>query len=469
MHFWIRRILAAMGTGAVVLVAAGLSVWLSVQVTPLQTVTAIGQSVQVGAASPGLSLSGPGELDLFGEAIPTRPQFDGPIRPRLQLAHIDLNAQTNAITKPNRQQAVESSLSRALAAGWTRYLIWETLVAAGFAALLAVAAAGVRRSSRAAMLKMLATAVAAVCVLNAVGVYLMASSTPKVLRQVRSIADLVGDAPTSPPAPSGPAIKGIQAVVLGDSTAAAIGNPLIDHPDALDTACGRSRDSYAADLSAVNGWKVLNLACSGATIRNGLLGAQTLGVAKAPSQFSLAEQAAPASVVIVSIGANDIHWAALTELCAAADACDDKASTAYYQQQIAAFATDYYELLGDLAALPRHPTVLVNEYYNPFGENLGCLASQGITGAKAKVLQSRLDGLNTVLRQGARTFDFTDVPQHFDGHQLCSNQSFVQGPDANAPLHPTAAGELAIALADQQALTRAAQTATPSPSTSATP
>jgi lysophospholipase L1-like esterase len=468
LHLWIRRILTAVSTGAVVLTVAALSVWLSVQVTPLQSVTAVGQSIAVGAASPSLSLSGPGELDLFGEVIPTRPQFDGPIRPRLQLTHIALNAQANSITKPNQQQTVESSLSRALAAGWTRYLVWETLVAAGFAALLAIAVAGVRRSSRAAMLKMIAAAVAGVCVLNAVGVYLLASSTPKVLRQVRSIADLVGEDPTAPPSPSGPAIKGIQAVVLGDSTAAAIGNPLVDHPDALDKACGRSRDSFAADLSAVNGWKVLNLACAGATIRNGLLGPQQLGAAKAPTQFSLAEQAAPASVVIVSIGANDIHWSAITELCAAADACDDKASSAYFQQQIAGFATDYYELLGDLTALPQHPTVLVNEYYNPFGENLDCLAAQGITTAKAKVLRSRLDDLNTVLRQGAQTFDFTDVPQHFDGHQLCSDQSFVQGPDANAPLHPTAAGDLAIALADEQALTRAAQ-ATPSPSTGASP
>ncbi|MFC1401628.1 MULTISPECIES: SGNH/GDSL hydrolase family protein [Streptacidiphilus] len=468
MHLWIRRILAALGAGAVVLVAAALAVWLSVQVTPLQSVTAVGQSIQVGAASPDLSLSGPGELDLFGEEIPTRPQFDGPIRPRLRLTHIDLNAQANSITKPDQQQSAEAGISRALSSGWTRYLVWETLVAAGFAALLAVAVAGVRRSSRAAMLKMLAASVAAVVVLNAVGVYLMASSTPKVLRQVRTIADLVGEDPTAPPPPSGPAIKGIQAVVLGDSTAAAIGNPLVDHPDALDRACGRSRDSFAADLSLVNGWKVLNLACSGATIPGGLLGPQRLGDAEAPTQFSLARQAAPASVFIVSIGANDIHWSAITELCAAANACDDKASTAYFQQQIAGFTADYYELLGDLAALPQHPTVLVNEYYNPFGENLGCLAAQGITSAKAKVLQSRLDDLNTVLRQGARTFGFIDVPQHFDGHQLCSDQSFVQGPDANAPLHPTAAGELAIALADQQALTRAAQ-ATPSPSTSATP
>ncbi|MHA6764830.1 GDSL-type esterase/lipase family protein [Streptacidiphilus sp. PAMC 29251] len=218
----------------------------------------------------------------------------------------------------------------------------------------------------------------------------------------------------------------------------------------------------------MNHWNTLNLACSSATIRDGLVDPQQLGTVQAPSQLSVAAQASKASVVIVSIGANDIHWSALTALCAAADACDDRASTAYFQQQIAGFATDYYELLGDLAALPQHPRVLINEYYNPFGEDVDCLKPQGITAAKAKILQSRLDGLNTVLRQGARTFDFTDVAQHFEGHQLCSDQSFVQGLDADAPLHPNAAGELAIALADQQALTEATPSPSPSPNGTAT-
>lgn len=171
-----------------------------------------------------------------------------------------------------------------------------------------------------------------------------------------------------------------------------------------------------------------------------------------------------ASVIIVSIGANDIHWSTMTALCAAANACDDKASTAYFQQQIAAFTTAYYDLLNSLAALPQQPRVLINEYYNPFGEKIDCLKDQHVTTDKAKTLKSRLDELNSVLRQGAQTFDFTAVPQHFDGHRLCSDQPFVQGPDANAPLHPNAAGELAIALADQQALSR---TGTPAPTPTA--
>jgi len=59
-----------------------------------------------------------------------------------------------------------------------------------------------------------------------------------------------------------------------------------------------------------------------------------------------------------------------------------------------------------------------------------------------------------VLKDGATTFGFTPVQPRFDGHALCTAQPYVQGLHDNAPLHPTSAGELAIALADQQALAK---------------
>ncbi len=467
MRPWFRRIPTVLGYAAAVLAVAALSVWLSVRVTPMQTVTPAGQTVQVGAATPDLSLSGPGELELFGQSIPTRPQFEGPIRPRLKLTHISFNSQARALTEPGGAEAAGKDLSEQLTSAWTRYLLWEALIAAGFAAMIAVTVASIRRSSRMTTLRALAVAVAGVCAVNALGVYLLASATPQILRKVRGIEDLVGPStPTPVQAIGAPARPGVQAVVIGDSTAAAIGNAPLDDPTAADKACGRSKDAYAVYLAAANNWTTLNLACSGATIREGLLGSQQRGTTRVPPQLSAAMGATKASVIIVSIGANDIHWSTLTALCAAADACDDRASTAYFQQQIAAFTTAYYDLLDNLAALPQHPRVLINEYYNPFGENVDCLKEQNITPAKAKVLKSRLEELNSVLRQGAQTFNFTAVPQHFDGHRLCSDQPFVQGPDANAPLHPNAAGELAIALADQQALSR---TRTPAPTFTAQP
>jgi hypothetical protein len=142
----------------------------------------------------------------------------------------------------------------------------------------------------------------------------------------------------------------------------------------------------------------------------------------------------------------------MTRLCVASAVCNDKVSSAFFSKQIGDFTRSYYELLGDLAGLPGSPDVLVNQYYSPFGANLRCLASYGITAAKVKVLASRLAQLNMVLAQGAETFGFGVTEPPFAGHELCTADPYVQGPGDPAPLHPTAAGELAIALADQQVL-----------------
>lgn len=107
-------------------------------------------------------------------------------------------------------------------------------------------------------------------------------------------------------------------------------------------------------------------------------------------------------MVLVSVGANDVRWSDLVQLCAISPSCDDRASTAYFQDRLARFALDYRRLLRILATLPQHPTVVVNEYYDPFGADVSCLADEGLTRQKAEVLSSRLAALNAVLRQEPR-------------------------------------------------------------------
>ena len=431
------------------------SIWLALQVAPMQSVSAAGQTAQVGAAIPSLSWSGPGELDLFGQVIPTKPQFAGPIRPLLQLTHITIDRQVAQLLRSDDPRQLKLSLSQQLAQGWTRYFVWETLIAAGFAAVALIAVAGIRRQSHLAMLKTVTAGLAVVVAVNIGGVLLTAHSTPSVLRSVKTLDDLVGADPLAATAPGSIArpLPGVQAVVIGDSTAAAVGNPAARNASALDHACGRSSASYAADLASVNNWNVLNLACSGATIQNGLLGVQLLGNGQlAPAQLAEAEQATHAKVIIVSVGADDVEWSIMTRLCVASAVCNDKVSTAYFTQLLSSFTRSYYQLLGDLAGLPGTPAVLVNEYYSPFGPNIGCLTRYGLTPAKEKVLLARLGQLNTVLAEGAQTFGFGVADPPFTGHELCSSDPWVQGPDDSAPLHPNATGELAVALADQQVL-----------------
>ncbi len=200
----------------------------------------------------------------------------------------------------------------------------------------------------------------------------------------------------------------------------------------------------------------------------GLLGPEGRGGELVPAQIDAAERATRAQAVIVSVGADDLDWAAMLRLCAVARTCNDRATTAYFQQQLATFSKDYFQLLSRLADLPSHPQVIINRYYDPFDLQLTCLAKVGLTSTKLRTLNSRLTTLNAVLAKGAAEFGFTSVRPDFAGHQLCTQQPSVQGRGDPAPFHPTAEGQLAIALADQAALSPAimpssAAVQTPSP------
>jgi lysophospholipase L1-like esterase len=448
------------------------AIWLALRVAPLQTVSAAGQTAQVGATMPNASLHGPGELDLFGQVMATQPDFPGPIRPRLALEHITIDPQVVQVLRDAGPSKVAITLSQQLAAGWERYFLWETLIAVGFAVIPLVAFAAVRKRPK--MWKLLAAGIAVVIAVNLGGIALTASGTPQVLRSVKTLDDLVGVDPLTGTAPAGPPQPGVQAVVIGDSTASGWGLPWGPNPTAEDQACGRSPESYAADLAAANQWNVLNVACGSATIENGLLGPEVLYNGDiAPPQLPQAAAATHAKVVIVSVGADDLSWSVMTQLCAAQTVCDDKVSNAYFTQLLNTFTRNYYQLLADLDELPAHPAVLVNQYYSPFGSSVACLQQYGMTPAKVKVLSARLAQLNKVLQQGANLFGFGVATPRFTGHELCTSDPWVQGPTDAAPLHPNAAGELAIALADQQAFPLLSpppvQLPSPSPSPTATP
>jgi lysophospholipase L1-like esterase len=343
-------------------------------------------------------------------------------------------------------------LGNSLATGWIHYFAWEIMIAGLGALVLLGAIAGWRRLPRRSTVTLLLAGLALTEVINFGAIMLTASQAPGLLRQVRSLNQLVGSTPPPRIHTRGRPLPGVQAVVMGDSTAAGAGLPPGAGSSRLSRLCGRSSDSYAQDLAAANGWRVLNLACSDATIAQGLLGPQARHGKVITPQLASAQRARNASVVIVNIGANDLGWSAMVTYCALAPRCDDKATAAYFQQQLAAFSKEYLQLLSQLATLPGHPRVLINQYYNPFGPVQGCLRPVGLTPAKLAILTSRLATLNVVLAKGAADFGFSSPQPDFTGHQLCTSQPYVQWLDDPAPFHPTALGQLAIALTDQAVL-----------------
>ncbi|HEY5985247.1 MAG TPA: GDSL-type esterase/lipase family protein, partial [Streptosporangiaceae bacterium] len=348
------------GLLALCLVAA-ISIAGSLKVTPLQTVAVAGQVVKVGATDPSLSLSGPGEVDLFGQSLATNLRFAGPVRPKLQLAQISINSELTNFVEGSKPAQAKRVLGARLADGWVHYFVWESLLAGVGALILVGAVAGWRRVPHRTTVKLLAAGLIVTGTINISAILVTANQARGALRGVTSLNQLVGSEPPAPRVPwADRPLRGVQAVVMGDSTAAGAGLSPVANPSRSDRACHRSVNAYAENLAAVNGWRVMNLACSGATIRHGLLGPQHHRGLTVPAQLATAMRARNASVVIVSIGANDLGWSKMLVYCGAAPRCDDRATTAYFQQQLIAFSKDYLDLLSKLATLPGQPRVIID-------------------------------------------------------------------------------------------------------------
>jgi lysophospholipase L1-like esterase len=449
----LRRIARALVAVAMLLAVSAASIAFALQVTPERSVSSFGQTVTVGTAPPTWSTEGPGQVVLFGFTLPTQVRFIGPVRPRLTLTDISINEQVAGLFSPGPHAPVADTLGAALERGWRSYFLFEIGFVAVGATLLLGAIAGWRRFPTKKTVLLIVGGLLFAEAINIGSIMVTAFTAPAILRDVHSLDALVGRAQQAPLAAApGPDLSAVQAIVLGDSTAAGLGGPPLPHPSASDEACQRSSFAFAQTLAKVNDWKVDNLSCSGATIAEGVLGPQDVGGRRLPAQLAVAKRAVAASTLIVNVGANDLHWSTLIRLCAVADTCDNRALTAYFQRSLATFTTNYLGLLRQLAAMPGDPLILINQYYAPFDPALDCLVSTGLTTEKIGVLLERLATLNEVIANGARTFGYLTAEPDFTGHELCTTQSYVQSEADPAPLHPNARGQLAIALADERSL-----------------
>lgn len=476
--------------GGVGLLALGLlSMLAAAALTPPVGVTVLGQDVQMGAVAPSLSgaLSGPGVAELFGEGpIETVQQFEGPLRPRIVWQRFNPDAAAGAFiqtTTPDGRPRLgldTTAIGETLAQGWLAFLVRLLVVAGivgGLTYLVAVTAVGAVRGdrwrqqhARHPVRPVMAAALAAVVVTLAAAGLTLASARAQ-LGGVSTLADLTGTAPlVTPPTAAGPTRSDIEVAVIGDSTAAGVGNAPIADPTDADIACERSSDAYAQVIQSATGWRVENLACASATIDQGLLGAQSdRRPVVPPPQVGVLKSITSLRTVIVSIGANDIRWSDFLRYCYGLSRCDDQATQQLIQSRLDTFRLRYAQLLQQLSALPSRPEVLITGYYDPFGQSFDCPAlrdpdapevlppgygfaeepggpdQQTMVLRKIEPLRSILAQLNTVLQQGAEAFGFTSVTPSFRGHGLCSDQPWVQGMSDPYPFHPRAAGELAIA------------------------
>ena len=480
----VLRELRSLPTQLLVVCCLFVGVPVAILLTPQQELTVAGQHLAVGARPPSPTLSGPAQLVQVGntELDIARLRVYGPMRPQLTLGPVQRNADAAAVVDPGTGAQARAAAVATVGNGFLRWYGWGALILLAFT-LAATAAFGygrtlvtLRRQSRAEhrdltvaeiwhrsasqIRGMTVIAVAASLLAWAACGALAYAGAVHGLRNVRSLTDLVGTYHVSP-SPVGPAVSGYLGAVIGDSRASRLGGPLVPGATPDDVACLRSTDSLAAEVGNQLASPVLNLACPGATVTDGLRGPQQQGGRVLPSQVGRLKQAHGLKFVAVAIGPNDLAWGDFLRYCYGVPDCQDRLTLGEFNYRLAAFDTAYGQLLRDLNDLPDRPQIIVVTSYDVFRPDASCPDAHGPPGASGlnprniELLSSRNAELNAVLAGGAQKYGFDVATPRLA--PLCSTDrdrqdADLQGLNDSHPFHPTGVGMIRMASAVLRAI-----------------
>jgi lysophospholipase L1-like esterase len=223
-------------------------------------------------------------------------------------------------------------------------------------------------------------------------------------------------------------------VSLGDSVAAGYGGATVDKT-ANAAPCGRTTSAYGYQVAARTGRTVKVLACSGATAAVGLLAAQ----GSVPAQLDQVAVGTP--VVILTIGANDVHQGDLLAACLSpTNDCATAVNTTAFNAALAQTQPLIAKALSALIDQKHVGRVVLTGYYDPFGRMAGKL---GLQRDEIAWYRERIADLNGMLRLQTRhmpqvTFvSLRSLDAAVGDIQLDSKKAGV--------LHPTAQGQHKIA------------------------
>lgn len=231
---------------------------------------------------------------------------------------------------------------------------------------------------------------------------------------------------------------------LGDSVAAGLGLP---QSSDSDPACGVSAQAYPDYVAGRTGLTYMNLACSGATVGDLVTEQHLSGTSRdIEPQLNNAFFYGTPQLITITAGANDLYWQTYLRKCYAST-CGTKADQTIVDGLRATMAFKLRYALQSIQSRSggAPPRVVLTGYYQPF--STACAAQQSsITLSEINWLNGQLAALNQTIASVVGEYAFAQyAPVDFSGHELCTADSWVQGIDSPAPLHPTAAGQRAIA------------------------
>lgn len=241
-------------------------------------------------------------------------------------------------------------------------------------------------------------------------------------------------------------------VALGDSVAAGLGLPLIANATTQDATCGRSSQSYAYEVGRQLGRPTTLLACSGATAGD-LNTQQGIDGPNPPAQIRSAFANGTPGLISITAGANDSYWQRFIQKCYTST-CGSRSDTVIANTALRLMQAKYQVAMENIrirAAANASPTpmVVLTGYYNPLSQ--ACLAqpalSSRLTQAELTWLTGSINALNKTISDMAASYSgfARYAAVDFSGHDLCSAEPWIQGLSDAAPVHPTTAGQQAIA------------------------
>jgi lysophospholipase L1-like esterase len=150
----------------------------------------------------------------------------------------------------------------------------------------------------------------------------------------------------------------------------------------------------------------------------------------------------------ITAGANDIYWQYFVRQCfngSCGSVTDDAVTTGL--RVVLRMKLEFAMANISSRSNGSPPVVILTGYYQPF--SAACARQQTrITSNEIAWLNRQTQAINSTISSVANHHAFARyVPVSFSGHELCSNDSWVQGASDPAPFHPTAEGQRVIASA----------------------
>lgn len=241
-----------------------------------------------------------------------------------------------------------------------------------------------------------------------------------------------------------PALQGQEYAALGDSVAAGLGLP---NPIGASGLCGRTTSAYAFAVGEARGLSTNLVACSDATLGD-LFTEQGVDGPNLEPQLDGAFAGGAPELITITAGANDIRWDDFLRKCYAST-CGTASDEHIAQGLLTALSVKLNLLFQNIAQQSggSPPQVIMTGYYQPLSPSCTNLEPR-LTPDEIAWLTAQTNALNQTLENATGNSGYASfVPLDFTGHDICSNDPWVQTLDEPAPFHPTTEGQQAIAQA----------------------